>query len=124
MSEHTKGPWCTGCFVNPDTKCQCKGIQSEGYAGGIATIHVDNGIKLITEGANDCPPLNEAIANAHLIASAPDLIELHLAEQSFLKFLLMAINEGDPISEIRLRVEDLQRAKDNLISKAKGERNE
>ena len=77
MSEHTKGPWWPGCFVKkggPDA-CHCRSILSGGWAGEIAQIGLWNGIQLIQDGNNDCPPLDEAIANAHLIASAPELLE-------------------------------------------------
>lgn len=78
MSEKTKwssGPWSPGHMVDSETPCNCRGIVNQVYAGGIATVHKDNGIRLISEGGNDCPPEEEAIANAHLIASAPMLYE-------------------------------------------------
>jgi hypothetical protein len=36
---------------------------------------MDNGIAMIADGGNDCPPRGEAIANMHLIAAAPELFE-------------------------------------------------
>jgi hypothetical protein len=48
---------------------------SESYAGGICTVQVDNGLR-IGEGGNDAPPRDEAIANMHLIAAAPELLQL------------------------------------------------
>ena len=44
--------------------------------GGIADIHVFNGIDNITEGGNDCPPMEEAKANARLITKSPDMYHL------------------------------------------------
>lgn len=74
MSEKfTPGPWHTGCFTDPESKCQCRYIIDEGYAGGIATVHMWNGINLIENGNNDAPKRDEAVANAHLIATAPRL---------------------------------------------------
>ena len=75
MSVHsfTPGPWHVG-HLGSESTCQCRGICDEGYAGGIATVHVDNGIKMIGEGGNDCPPLAEAVANMHLMAAAPELL--------------------------------------------------
>lgn len=71
----TPGPWDPPHLSDDSTTCNCRSIVEGGYAGGIATVHVDNGIPLISEGGNDCPPLEEAKANGHLIAAAPDLDE-------------------------------------------------
>jgi len=92
MTKHTftPGPWSTGCFVDDSTPCQCKYIFSEGYAGSVAEISVDNG-KRIGDGGNDCPPLEEAKANARLIAAAPDLLD---ALEKALP-LLEGFEEGD-----------------------------
>jgi hypothetical protein len=76
MSEtrFTAGPWVPGHFANRDHKCDCRYILSEQYHGSIAIISVNNG-KLVSDGGNDAPPLEEARANAHLIAAAPELFE-------------------------------------------------
>ena len=42
--------------------------------GSICTISISDG-KTISEFGNDCPPLDEAKANARLIAAAPDLLD-------------------------------------------------
>jgi hypothetical protein len=55
-------------------KCQCRHICNGGYAGCIATVSVNNGL-LVGQGGNDGPPLEEAIANMHLIAASPKLFE-------------------------------------------------
>lgn len=70
--EFSPGPWWPG-HLGEEGRCQCKGIVDEAHAGGIASVCVDNGIKSIAEGGNDCPPREQAIANMHLIAAAPDL---------------------------------------------------
>lgn len=70
----TKGPWEVPHFARNDVQCDCTGIVCEGYAGAIADVLTNNG-KPIGEGGNDSPPLEEAVANAHLIAAAPDLFE-------------------------------------------------
>lgn len=75
MSKHTPGPWIAGHMTDPEHSCNCRSILAGGYAGSIATIDVDNG-KRIVDGGNDSPPLEEAIANARLIAEAPALLEL------------------------------------------------
>lgn len=69
----TPGPWYPGHLGDDSTRCECRGIVSEGYAGGIAEVHVNNGIRSIADGGNDCPPRDEAAANMRLIAAAPDL---------------------------------------------------
>lgn len=73
MSEtkFSPGPWYPG-HLGSDGKCQCRSVVDEGHAGGICLVNVDNG-KTISEGGNDAPPLEEAVANMHLIASSPHL---------------------------------------------------
>lgn len=75
INKHSSGPWYPGHLGNDSTSCDCHHIVNEGYAGAIAIIGLDNGIKSIADGANDCPPLEEAIANMHLIAASPDLLD-------------------------------------------------
>lgn len=71
----TKGPWsATNHFADETTPCNCAYVLSEGYAGSICGISFSNGLN-ISDGGNDCPPMAEAIANAHLIASAPSLYD-------------------------------------------------
>jgi hypothetical protein len=62
-TEVTSGPWYPPHLSDPDSVCQCRSIVEEGYCGGIATVHIDNG-KLVGDGGNDGPPLKEARANA------------------------------------------------------------
>ena len=72
LLECTKGPWHGPHISDDSTTCNCTGIVDEGYAGGIARVHVDNGIASITEGGNDCPPPEQAKANGLLLAAAFD----------------------------------------------------
>lgn len=76
--KYTSGPWYPGHMGNSTTECECRGIVDETYLGGIAKVFVDNGIKSISEGGNDCPPYLEAVGNMHLIAAAPEMYELLL----------------------------------------------
>lgn len=73
---HTPGPWI--CHLGrPDSEaegCRCRNVLAEPYMGAIATVLVDNGLK-VSEGGNDCPPEMEARANARLISAAPDLLK-------------------------------------------------
>lgn len=66
------GPWHAG-HLGSDSTCQCQYVVSEGYFGAIAAVHVNNGIASIADGGNDAPPREEAIANMHLIAAAPEM---------------------------------------------------
>jgi hypothetical protein len=75
---YSKGDWHLPHFVtNKDNPkgCQCLYILNDGYCGSIADVSVDNG-KNISEGGNDSPPLEEAIANAKIICEAPNMYEL------------------------------------------------
>ncbi len=74
MSTHTPGPWSTPHLACEDVKCNCAYVLSEGYAGSICTVEVGDG-KRVSDGGNDCPPLEEAKANARLIAQAPDMYD-------------------------------------------------
>lgn len=71
----TPPPWEPPHFSRPDSGCNCTSIVEGTYAGGIGCIYVSNGIKSISEGGNDCPPVEEARANGFLIAAAPELYE-------------------------------------------------
>lgn len=78
------GPWHEG-HLGQAGKCQCRSIVNEDYAGGIATVHLDNR-KPISDGGNDCPPIGEAVANMALIASCnPVAMTAVLAELDRLK---------------------------------------
>ncbi len=68
------GPWHPGHLGNPDLKCECAYILDEGHAGGIGEVYINNG-KPIADGGNDAPEYEEAVANMHLIATAPELYE-------------------------------------------------
>lgn len=71
----TPGPWYPPHLSDDSTTCNCRSIVEGGYAGGIATVHVHNGIASIRDGGNEAPPLEEAKANGHLIAAAPELYD-------------------------------------------------
>jgi hypothetical protein len=79
------GPWGAGHLGRTDMKCQCRYIFDNGHMGGIAEVYVDNGIKMIADGANDCPPLDEAVANLHLIVEGINALPALIAAYENLK---------------------------------------
>jgi hypothetical protein len=74
MTKFTPKPWSIPHFARDEVKCDCASILAEGYMGAIAEVHFDNGLR-IGNGGNDCPPIEEAKANARLMAAAPELLE-------------------------------------------------
>lgn len=90
---HTPGPWKV--FETPTGKVVGIGRQSDGYAVADAGFGV--------WGEHSA----EATANARLIVAAPDMFEAIEEARSQAEMLLLAIIEGDPASELKLRVNDL-----------------
>ena len=72
---HTPAPWSIPHFATAkdEQDCDCTYVLADGYFGAVCSVHINNG-KRVSEGGNDCPPLDEAKANARLIAAAPDLL--------------------------------------------------
>lgn len=73
MSEEfkpTPGPWSLPHFVQPDVDCQCQYVLSNAGMGAVCTVHCSG------EGdwrqTGDHPKYEEAVANARLIAAAPE----------------------------------------------------
>lgn len=70
----TPGEWHAGHLADDDIACNCCAIVDEIHAGGVATIHVDNGIKSLADGGNACPPRDEAVANMLLIVRMKNIL--------------------------------------------------
>ena len=112
---YSPGPWMPGHFVD-NCACNCATILDEGHFGGICTIHIGNG-KLVGEGGNDAPPLEEAKGNAHLIAASPDMFELLTRLEYWLDTDTTFPTEADA----RKNAEWLAEIR-GVIKKAKGEK--
>ena len=70
MANFTPGPWSVPHFAQPNSRCKCGYVLVDGYCGAVATIHFSVDRRLEN---GDNPPLDEAIANAQIIAAAPDM---------------------------------------------------
>ena len=114
MSKHTPGPW----RVDPK------------YPGDVqvadGSMEIAKTFNLRTARARgdqyDWPETREeSVANAALIAAAPEMLEAHERDVVDLGFLLRAIEEGDHTDELRLRISDILRRKASVFAKARGE---
>lgn len=68
LMQHTKGPWI---FKPKDFNCACDGICNESV-GSVFSPSDNRYVAKIEVDAGDTPLVE--IANAHLIAAAPDLL--------------------------------------------------
>jgi len=72
-TKHTPGPWSLPHFAKPDVNCQCGYVLTGGMMGAVCTVYASG------EGGDwakhgDNPNFEEAVANAHLISKAPELL--------------------------------------------------
>lgn len=72
MAEHTPAPWSVPHFARPEVNCECGYVLCDHLMGAVCTVHASGGGEI--EMAGDNPRFEEAVANAHLIATAPDLL--------------------------------------------------
>ena len=71
ICSHTPLPWEGKPHITDETtRCNCTTWGEETYMGGVLSVEVNNGIKLISEGGNDAPPFEEAKANAIFVDRA------------------------------------------------------
>ncbi len=108
-SKHTPAPWTLPRLVTAKDEDSRKrtGIGSITNFGGVCDIIVDNG-KRIVDGGNDGPPLEEAQANAVLIAYTPILYEVlkSLLHTSDLLHTLDHKEEINNATELLLSIEN------------------
>ncbi|PWJ88436.1 hypothetical protein C8D77_111159 [Mesorhizobium loti] len=76
MSEpkHTPAPWSLPHFARPAVGCRCGYVLADGYMGAVATVHCSGEGDGSDWRQGDNPKFDEAVANAHLIATAPALL--------------------------------------------------
>lgn len=98
--KYSSGAWYGGHFADSSHPCNCQGIAAEnGKMGGIATIVVGDG-KSISEGGNDGPSLEEAIANNNLIVKAPDMHIAHIENIRLIEMAIKIIKENGKMSDV------------------------
>lgn len=68
----SEGEWSLPHFADDRCKCNCTSVLHDGFCGAIAQVYFSNEGDDWRDGDN--PMLPEAIANAHLISAAPDLL--------------------------------------------------
>lgn len=68
-----------GHLADPDMACDCPYIFDQGHLGGIGEVYIDNG-KLISDGGNDAPKRELAIAYLKLLVGAVNALPALLDE--------------------------------------------
>jgi hypothetical protein len=73
MSGHTPGPWSVPHFAQPDVNCNCEYVLTDYLMGAVCAVYA-SGKGDDWQKHGDNPRFAEAVANAHLIAAAPDML--------------------------------------------------
>lgn len=109
----TQGEWSIPHFASPEADCQCGYVLSDRHMGAICTVHCSGDGDWMVTGDN--PGFEEAVANAHLIAAAPDLYE---ALVKCLTQLEILVPERGRVHDELMALLDAKAA----LAKARGER--
>lgn len=88
----TPGEWSVPHLASDSTTCNCGFVLSEQYCGAIATVNWSPDRELKN---GDNPPLEEAIANAKLIAAAPKMLKA--LKKARLDLKLLGLNDDSPM---------------------------
>jgi len=96
--KRTAGPWTARQYCGKDDSWFVRGPSDERVCGS-GSGHVIE-------------------ANARLIAAAPDLLGQHESTVADLEFLRRAITEGDPKAELLIRIDDILRRTQSVLSRA------
>ena len=92
-ARHTQGPWRSG---RPDMSTIVDGYESKWiYGGEKATADGLTSKYVAVASGQDCE-WDEVMANAHLIAAAPELLDALKASQAWLGKVAADCEEGDP----------------------------
>jgi hypothetical protein len=90
VTPHTAGPWRVATFRNPQEICARWSIET------VAETH-ELGPAVIVDGQlDDCP---ESLANARLIANAPELLEALKAAEMFVNKVSIFVHTRERINE-------------------------
>ena len=97
---HTPGPWIALATEEGHEIRMGTSLSSPGFYDSHHLIEYEHG-------CYNGDQVDEAEANAKLIAAAPDQYEAHSINLGDLEMLTKAIDAGDPKAELLLRVKDL-----------------
>lgn len=110
MTTHTPGPWglvetkCPPIISQWDIRIGDYTVNVWPYQGSPCGYYTDH----------------TRMADARLMAAAPELLGQHEADMVDLDLLAKAIHAGDPLPELVIRITDMLNRKHALIAKATG----
>lgn len=96
----TAGPWSTPHFAMPGAGCQCGYVFGGDRMGAIATVHYAGQYAAQSEFPDDNAPVDEATANAHLIAAAPTMYAALLEAESVMMLVEPRSNKAEYLAAL------------------------